>query len=134
MSFVVDTTYAIEGGVVVAGVLAFVIAWLMKGKVATETQTLMEKNKAALESRIAILEQDRSHDRTRITELEKEVSIIKDIPLQKLADNYDLISQHLSSILEAQNKILATQNVLLAAVSTDTKAGATVNINNPATA
>ena len=136
MSFIVDTSYGIDATIAGAAIIGFVIANLLRGDIAKRTQLVMEQNRSALEEKIKILQEAHDENIKRIgdledsrDELEHEIKIIKQIPLQELASNYKLISEHLTAIFETQNKILSTQNVLLAAVGKDNHAGSTVNIN-----
>lgn len=104
----------IIGGVVgVAGFLAFVLAYFKSG-LAKQTIAIHEQNRQALEDRVKILEESDNAKTKKISELEGEVKTLKDIPLGKLANNYETMAKTLSTVSDTQKKML---DVMTAAIN-----------------
>lgn len=77
-----------------------------RSRISSETIKMYKENQEAQDSRITVLEGQRSDDKTEIISLREELKVIKTLPLSDIAET-------LSKMMEAQNSILATQNTIL---------------------
>lgn len=96
----------IIGGVFgLVGIVTLIMAYF-KSNLAKETIEIHEKNRRALEDRVQILEDSDASKTKKIAELEGEVKTLKDIPLGKLAKNYETMANTLKTVSDTQSKML----------------------------
>lgn len=88
------------------GIIAGVVVYF-RFRVSAATIKLYQDNQQALDERIDILEGKLNEATLKITALQNQLDVVKDLPLNDIATK-------LNNMVEAQNVILATQNSILA--------------------